>query len=337
MRRVTTLVFVLVVVLGVSTAAWYWACLRLEEGFADWQAAQQAQGWTVTHGPTSHAGWPLHARLVVPGLSVSGGNRDIPGGVSWQASRLALDVSVLHPRTLSLLPEGPQTVRVANSPAIAWHADQFEVTMPLDPDAPPQSADLVCRGLHVGAPGMPGEAVVGLLTGHVGMPADGASITVAVSSEAITLPQGRSWPLGPSIGSVALQATLSGLGAGQPGPSGWRDAGGRLDIRQMSIGWGPLGLTGQGRLALDGQLQPAGTASLRLVGAGPALDVLVANHAVAPRTALAVNAVLGRMTTIPADGGAPQVELPLALRDRTVTLGQIPLARMPELVWSAPR
>jgi hypothetical protein len=65
--------------------------------------------------------------------------------------------------------------------------------------------------------------------------------------------------------------------------------------------------------------------------------VLVANHAVAPRTALAVNAVLGLMTTIPADGGAPQVELPLALRDRTVTLGQIPLARMPELVWSAPR
>ena len=57
-----------------------------------------------------------------------------------------------------------------------------------------------------------------------------------------------------------------------------------------------------------------------------------AAHAVAPQTAFAGKALLGLMAQ-PQPDGSSVVEVPLTLKDRTLLLGRLPLARLPELVW----
>jgi hypothetical protein len=47
-------------------------------------------------------------------------------------------------------------------------------------------------------------------------------------------------------------------------------------------------------------------------------------------------AVLAPMARSPAEGGAARVEMPFSLQNRTLSLGLIPLVRLPELVWRPP-
>jgi len=49
--------------------------------------------------------------------------------------------------------------------------------------------------------------------------------------------------------------------------------------------------------------------------------------------AVAAKAVLGLLTRVPEDGGAPAVDLPLRLRDRILSLAGYPLAKLPPVVW----
>jgi hypothetical protein len=79
-----------------------------------------------------------------------------------------------------------------------------------------------------------------------------------------------------------------------------------------------------------------GTGTLHLRGQGEALDAMAAGHVITPAAARAAGAVLGLLAHAPPDGGAPVVDVPLTLRERTLAMGLMPLARVPELVWPGP-
>ena len=113
----------------------------------------------------------------------------------------------------------------------------------------------------------------------------------------------------------------------------WRDGGGRMVLRRLALGWGPLGLSGSATMTLDEQMQPDGSATAQLVGYDAALDALAASGAMPQRAAVVAKGVLGILAKPPEGGGAPRVELPVTLRDRTLTAGRFPLLRLPDLVW----
>ena len=48
---------------------------------------------------------------------------------------------------------------------------------------------------------------------------------------------------------------------------------------------------------------------------------------------LAATAVLTLLSRAPQDGGAPEVQVPLTLRNRMLLMGKTPLLRVPEVVW----
>jgi hypothetical protein len=83
-------------------------------------------------------------------------------------------------------------------------------------------------------------------------------------------------------------------------------------------------------------LQPAGTGALRLSGGEALLDAAGDAGLLSPvrrrRGPLALRA-LGRA---PPGGGPARAELPLALRDRSLRLSGISVARLPALEWGAP-
>jgi hypothetical protein len=311
----------------------------MAQGFATWAQSMAAQGWTVHIGPTSRGGWPLTADFSVDDFSMTGGAADIPGGAAYAAARLTLRLDLQNLSVATLLASGQQSLRVGLAPALPFTAEAFTLTVPLA--EAPTSAELNARQIRFAAPA--DGLTVGLLEGNADWSrADGASpsMNVRMSAEAITLPPppAPQAPLGPHIASATIEGSIAGtLPANAPNPAasatGWRDSGGAVALRRIALGWGPLGLSGSATFRLDAALQPDIAAKLRLIGIDQTLSALAAAHTITPRAAQAAKAVAGLVAFAPEAGGAPGVEVPLTLRDGTISLGMIPLATVGKLIW----
>jgi hypothetical protein len=76
-----------------------------------------------------------------------------------------------------------------------------------------------------------------------------------------------------------------------------------------------------------------GAGTLRLTGAEAVLDALGGAGLLPARSATLARRVLGLIARPPAEGGPPQVEVPLTLEDRALSVARIPVARLPPLAW----
>ena len=101
----------------------------------------------------------------------------------------------------------------------------------------------------------------------------------------------------------------------------------------MALLWGSLDLTAQATLTLDDQLQLAGDGSAKATGYAETLDALAAHGVVSRSAATAAKAVLSLLANNPENGGPPDVDVPLKLKYRTLSMRQVPLVRLPELDW----
>ncbi|MBO0710176.1 MAG: DUF2125 domain-containing protein [Acetobacteraceae bacterium] len=347
---------------------------QLERGLEEWVAARRAEGWQVRIGRTERRGWPLAARLLVTDVGLEGGPDDLPGGLAWNADRLELSVRLLDPRQLSIEPEGTQRLRLSVLPAVAYTADRIRADIPLDPGGKVHHVTVRADNIRAGiaensaavrtglqaTSGLGTPLTVGLLQAAIDLYPDRARTSEALaapvagltlSAEAIGLPSGLGRALGGHISSLSFDGTLSGplpstdpqfareLGARMPGvtrrASAWRDGGGSVAVQRVSLGWGPLGLTARGSLGLDAHLQPTATGSARVVGYAETLDRLATSGLISPGAATAVKALAGLIARTPEGGGPAEIEVPLSLQDRMLSIRQIPLARIPELTWPA--
>jgi hypothetical protein len=332
-RLLIVLLAVPVVAAGASLLAWHWAVGQMETRIAVWEAEQRAQGWTVSHGPPERGGWPLAAEVTLPGLSLDGGAGDVPGGITWSAERVTLRVAVARSRLATVSMAGVQHLRLGPAAPVSYTAERCTVAVALDASAPPSMFDLDAGGIKVA-----GGPSIGLLQGQFDV-RDPAAAKFHLTSEAIGFPPppAPQPPLGGGIASVSLDGVWQGgwPQATDPAASAaaWQAAGGAVTVQRLALGWGPLGVSGSGTVSLDSALQPVGTAKLRIVGYEATLSALAAGHVLAARAAQAAQAVLGLIATTPEGGGAPVVEVPLTLHGGALTMGRIPLARVPLLAW----
>ncbi len=327
------------VLLAADTLYWRLAVGNLKSGFDAWMAQQRVAGWTEQCGTPVRGGWPLAATLSVPAVSMSGGEPGIPGGLTWSADRVVLRVALAQPGRLDIAAGGRQRLRLAGEAEVPYTADRLHLVLPLGPGAWPDFADVAADNLRADTPG--GEAGVGLLRLHLDVQPQARSGQPAIGfrlrAEGIGPPAGVVRPLGPRIASLALEGALDGpVAAGHTlaeRAAAWRDGGGSLELRHLALVWGPLDLTGSATLALDDQLQPMGAGSARMVGYAETLDELAAHAVISRSAATAAKAVLSLLAHTPDDGGLPDVEVPLTLQFRTLSMRQVPLVRLPEVDW----
>lgn len=322
------------VVLGAATVAWYVATRNLMQGFADWQASLRQAGWQVEAGKPEAGGWPFAATATIPALAVSDRGRMVPGGMDWRAANLRLRIYAWHPRTLVASLYGKQSLGLG-AISSGYTADSMVIAIPLDSATPAQSADVTVEKLRVGRGGL--ESLHALLNVDPSAGSAGSTMTLSADARAITLAGEAARPLGSQISRLHLEAASTGtLSAGQDAravAAAWRTSGGALQIRDLRLNWGPLDLTASGTLALDENLQLQGEGTAHAVGYADTLDAL-ATHAVLTRAAAtAAKAVLSLLASYPANGGAPSVDVPLTLKNGILAMHQVPLARLPQIVW----
>lgn len=349
LRRVLIAVVLLI---GVAAAAdallWRFATQRLESGFAAWAAAARAQGWTVRAGTPQAGGWPLAAEVSLPDLSVQGGTDEIPGGLTWRAARVTLQVALLRPHQVKVGAFGRQHLRLSSLPDIPFVADRMDAVLPLTASGVPPVANIAAEHLRAALPigGVAQDVTVAdaalQLTGHPDAGRDQPGVVMQLDARQIGLPSSGHYPLGASIASLQMDAALDGP-IPPPGAdpvrraAAWRDGGGQIAIRRLAMVWGPLAATVSATLTLDGALQPTGNINLRTIGEQAALDRLAAGGVMKRRTATVAKAVIGLMPHTVAADGESETDLHLSLEDRTLSLGRIPLLKLPDLTWTVPQ
>jgi hypothetical protein len=318
---------------------WLWGEHALASGFGRWADRLREQGWTVEVGRRSGGGFPFAATLVLTNARISGGERALPGGVAWRGYRVVLSVSLMSPFTLSVAPEEQQFVRVANVPSLIFHADRMEALVPLL-GGQTQAAVLTAEGVTAGIVGShhPQDVRLDDLSVRLEMrtgEAGGMDATLRVHADQIGLPDIGRWPLGALIGAVGgtvdvHSPALPGSGPAAIEAAAWQRNGGRLDLHDARLKWGPLSLSGEAELGLDAKLQPAGKGVADVTGGAAAFDALVNGGVLQKGLGATAKAVLGAMAQLP---GGDAVQLPFVLRDSTLSIGPIPVARLNDVVW----
>lgn len=344
-RLLYVLILAPALALGLEALLWLAAGRMVETAFADWVAARRAGGWQVATGGEQLVGWPLAAVVEVPEFSISGGRSLVPGGLAWRVDHLRLRLDLLAPHRLVLRAVGQQHFRVFDGPEFALTAARMQVEIPFlatPSDAAGTAITVTGQDVRAGPADLYPELVTartlsidaasGAAQGQSGSAAVLRLHAGGVRLARISLPA-----LGPRIGLLSLDAALNG-----PPPSGpewaaslgaWRDRGGALVVRDFSLLWGPLALGGTGRLNLDRELQPTGEGTARVVGYAETLDALAAAGNIGAGTATAAKAILMLLARPAAAGGPSEVDVPLKLEDRTLSVGRIPVLALPAITW----
>lgn len=344
MRRSRWYVIVgtLVLAMLVQVAYWRIASGRLRDGVQDWLADRRAHGWTVEAGTVSIGGWPLAAVASLPRLVLGHAGADLPGELNWTGTGIKLSVALLRPTVLDVALAGHQRISAGRMPEIVLAGADLGFSVPLQPES---SGTVTVHGTGLVLEPATGawRATVGQVMAQAALtdPRDAGTRAMAFSgsAEAVVLPVGRRWPLGTDVTSFQLEGTLNGplpaVNHATDWAEAWRDGGGSLEVRHVTLEWGPLVLTTSATLALDEQLQPMGSGSARVVGYAEALDRLSAAGVLTKSASTVAKAVLSLLAGT-GDGATPgAVDVPLTLQYRTLSMRQVPLVRLPELDWPA--
>ncbi len=335
-RAMRRLLLPLLLLAALWSGAWFYLTGMLRDRFEATVAAARANGWVVTAGAPSRAGFPLRAAIVVPDVTGSGGTA-LPGAGGVHASRLVLALAPAHPTTLAIaLPDGFEVLAEGGAP-IAVRARRLVGVAPLvgPPRVSVEATDLVAAR----------AAGAGLAAAHarLWLAPRGPDLGFRVAATDVRLPPGD-WPLGPRIASVLAVGTAGGALAAPPangvrGTVGWlqawRDRGGSLTLTRLALGWGPLSLSGEGSAALDAALQPQAQGRLAVRGYEEALAAMAKAGFVAPGSALAAGFALGLLARPGKDGAPPEIDVTAALRGGRLTIGGVDLGPVAKLSWPA--
>ena len=340
-RRFLAVLILLVVLLAAGwTGAWYVASGRVATQVLAWEQQQRARGWTITQGVPRRSGWPMAAGVTLPELRLSGGTQYLPGGIVWSADALTLAVDIRHLGDLYWGVAGRQTLRLGQAPAIPFQATTFSGQLVLSPGNQPRLFQLRAVGLIAAIRSADGQAEplsIGSLdaaeTADSTADATGNALVVAATMTAVGLPAHLLPGQERILQRLSFDMALSGpvpVGGAAPRPenlaTAWRNAGGSLALRALHLTDGPLAVDGQGRFQLDAFLRPEGTLTLHLVGLDEVVARLSKRGTLTRSEAIAIRAMLGLMMR---PSGADVLDAPLSLRGGVLSLGAIPLLRLP--------
>jgi hypothetical protein len=324
------LLVVLVALAGAHAAALHWMAGQIQAGLEAWANQRRAQGWQVEYGTPERGGWPWAASLRLPGLRLAS------GGLEWRAEAVTLSV---EPRALERLhwaAEGAQQLAL-DGPPMPLRTGSLQGELMLNGQAPPVAGSVRAEAVELVSP----AGTFLLPTAQMGFDAPpGQPLALTARLRGLTVPETLLPPspaFGPRIDDLTLDAALSGP-LDTPGPlprrlARWRDAGGRLEVKGMTLRWGPTAASAAASVALDDALQPSGAGTVRVANPGATLDALVAGGTIPTRTASTIRRILPLLTRLDPGGGSPVIELPVAVQERTLSVARFPLMQLRPVEW----
>lgn len=322
---------------------WAVVALQLRGGVLDWIEARQAEGYRVTHSGLSIGGFPGAARVTIaaPVIAAPDGRAL---GWSWAGERAVLEARPLHRESATLGLSGEQSIAVnVGGKLRTYHGGAEELTLHAYGGATPKRASLSVRNLAMAAEELGDVIEVARLEATGGLverpPAaqPAAAYEVTIQATDLRLPQQLQLPLGETIAELSTDAVVAGpLPAGTALPDAlarWRAAGGSVELSRLRLRYGPMLAEGPATASLDADMQPAGTFMARIQGFQQTVAALAKRGLIDEQTAARARVALAILGRPGADGAPPALDVPLNLRNRTLSIGPLPLLIVPPIEW----
>ncbi len=338
---------ILAVVVAAWSGAWFYLAGRIQSGFETWVETQRENGIEVEYGLAAVSGYPWRWRMRIDGPVA---RNAAPVAWAWQGESILADLLPWRLDRIALTFPGLHRLSISRDGAIlplAARADSPLGELRLGAEGQVTAMGLALGGLEV-ALGRGVDIPERVRADHAGLtvlmpppspdrpPHLSPSLEVVLAAERVTFPDGLGGVLGATIGVVGVDASL--MGAIPPGRAGqglqaWRDDGGTVELKSLRLVWGKLDLAMNGTLALDAEMRPLGGLTAVIRGYAETVDVLVARGLLRANQAAAAKIVFGLMARTPPEGGPPQINVPVAAQDGTLSLAGFPIAALPALVF----
>lgn len=347
---------VLAVALGLGIAAalyggaWLVSAHLLRTGVEHWLQARRDEGFTVRAGALATTGFP--ARVAVRVTDVDFAAPPARGRWAWRTPAVEVAVSPLRLDhvVLDLAGAHQLTGPWLEIPSLQFTAAKAALTLDLK-DGAVDEAQLTVEGgdgawgsdsrLHMDKAGVrvalhpDAPAPAPPASGKAGDALPKISSRLAVRIENLTVPGALPPPLSNTLHEIAFNADVVGPvgdGALPKLLAAWSAAGGAIDLKDVTLDWPPITVSGEGSVALDQDLQPMGAFTSRVAGFTEVLDIMVREHRVGNDEAAVAKAMLGLMAK-PGPGGRAEISVPLTVQERVLTAGPLKLFALPRIDW----
>jgi hypothetical protein len=340
----------------VVTAAWFFFVLQTQRAIIQWAEIQRENGVDITWQDLRFTGYPLRidVQIGTPQMIVRQRNRR----VIWEPSLLTFKLSSITPHVIDFVSPGAHDLQFASDNA-AWsaviEAETLEGQAKFPPDGYQRIEQLVGQFAGVRVTPFAWVDPVTIEQGNfeatlrAATPIDpdavhprGNSFEFALAARDIGLPKDlldgyALAALGPLISEFSTEVLVKGelaIGSADIDTlTAWRDGGGTVEITSIELQWGPLRITADGTLALDGDLQPVGSFATRIAGLQQFISAMETGGVLSPSDAAIARITLAVLTRPAEDGGPNRAEIPITLQERILRLGPIALIELPPIVW----
>ena len=341
-RRALAIIVPSVVVLAAAgySVFWWVAATRVVDGVDRWAEQRRAEGWTISYAPVRASGFPRWITLDVRKPEIEAPVTD--GVAAWKGTALRTRMRPWRFRQVDFTALGEHEARHLHLPSrqvVVSRATGGRGTVFVGGHDRPHQANVSMTAIAMTLPQATQDVYIGSLVATAKLPfrpSENSSATLDSILADVRLPAALKTPLGNVVQRVDVAATLEGPLREGPLPAvlaSWRDAGGNLKIRNLSVRWGPLDVKGRGGLVLDQDLQPAGRMTVRAQGFNETIEALTRDGHIRRKDANVARLVLNLFARPAANGGRPQVTVPLSIKDRVLIAGPQRLTRLPRIIW----
>lgn len=340
----------LVIAAALYAGAWYASAHLLRGEVEHWLEARRAEGYGIRVGSLATAGFPSRIAVRLTDLDLNA--PPARGRWTWRTPAVDVTASPLHLGHIVIDLSGTHQLAGPwlESPPLQFTAAKAALALDLE-DGALDEAQLTlddARGawgagsqLHMDKAGVrvslhpetPPPAAPA--SGRAGGAQPMVSSRLTLKIENLTVPGKLPPPLSSTLHEIAFNADVVGPvgdGALPKLLAAWSTAGGAIDLKDVTLDWPPVALSGEGSVALDQNLQPMGAFTTRIAGFADGLDIMVREQRMSRDEAAVAKAMLGLMAR-PGAGGRAEISVPLTVQDRLLSAGPLKLFELPRVDW----
>ncbi len=312
-----------VVVVAVYAGYWNYIAAQVRAGIEQWADLRRAEGFDVSYGAITVSGFPfrLVAQMAAPKVAHSW---------SWQGPTFVISARPWRLGRFKVKAPGLHQVSYGGGDYFI-DAATFRAKLRFRRGAPAKIRltvrDLVVRNAA-------DQDVGGIDTAEVMIDPSGNALRV--NADGLLVPHELIPGLGRKTRHLDIEAQAMGdfpdIAQAMPvngdTMTRWRDSGGTIEVRRLTLNHEPLTVSGDGTLALDQAMQPIVSFTFQVEGHMEALDRFRQAGLIKAQPYTLAKVGLG---TLPR--GPLGLKVPLTVQDRRVFVGPVPLAKLPLVSW----